>query len=53
LKKAWDSLGIKFKLMRRGRYERDFERLKRFYLSPVGKYYYRPLVDRIKSQMIR
>jgi len=53
MKKAWDSLGIKFKLMRRGPYERDFERLKRFYLSPVGKYYYRPLVDRIKSQMIR
>ncbi len=56
LEKVRDKLqswfGLKLRLLRRTPYERDWERIKRFYLSPLGRYYWKPLIVYIKSKML-
>ncbi len=53
LSDAFRSIGLSFRLARFGPYDKERERIIRFYLSPMGRYFYRPLVKTLKAKIMR
>jgi len=53
LSEVFGSIGLGFRFARFGPYDKERERIIRFYLSPMGRYFYRPLVNRLKAKMMR